>query len=44
MLLRISRRQLLAATGGLTGLAASGLGLPLVSVRPWLDTPQKGAR
>ena len=42
MLLRISRRQLLAATGGLTGLAVSGLGLPLVSGSAMADTPQKG--
>ena len=42
MLLRISRRQLLAATGGLTGLAVSALGLPLVSGSAMADTPQKG--
>ena len=42
MLLRISRRQLLAATGGLTGLAVSGLGLPLVFGSAMADTPQKG--
>src|SRR5215469_16084787 len=40
--LRISRRQLLAATSGLAGLAVSGLGLPLVSGSAMADTPQKG--
>ena len=33
---------MLAATGGLTGLAVSGLGLPLVSGSAMADTPQKG--
>ncbi len=40
MRLRISRRQLLAATGGLAGLAAAGLPLATGSARA--DTPQKG--
>jgi len=42
MRLRISRRRLLAATGGLAGLAVSGLGLPLAPGSARADTPQKG--
>ena len=42
MRLRISRRRLLAATGGIAGLAVSGLGLPLATGSARADTPQKG--